>query len=210
LKWFTALLYIYWELLSFVCSRSIATSRLSLPQLAMDEDQDTVRLRVACDRCHSQKLRCPKAAGADTCDRCSKARTPCVFSPFRQKKEPCNENPKGRASMDAQLARLEERIGTVRENNRNAVAKFDAQVGSGAKRKRTASVQRDTNCWFVLFHKTPGLTTQQIQHQKRLLLTLHQYMLIQLFVFLTPLVSIGHLLPSQYSMTSTWGLHLMT
>lgn len=122
-------------------------------QSAMQEDKETVRLRVACDRCHSQKLRCPKATGAEKCDRCSKARTPCVFSPFRQKKEPCNKNGEGRADLNAQLSRLEERIGTVKENNRNAIANFDAKAVAGAKRKRNSSLQRDTS------YPTPEETT---------------------------------------------------
>ena len=129
-------------------------------QLLMDQDRDEyiVRLRVACDRCHSQKLRCPKVAGAEKCNRCSKAQTLCVFSPFRQKKEPRNESPRDGASMDVQLARREQRIGTVTENNRNAIAKSDAKVGPGSKRKRTASVQRDTDCSLTLFHRMPRLT----------------------------------------------------
>ncbi|KAH7348436.1 hypothetical protein BKA65DRAFT_476850 [Rhexocercosporidium sp. MPI-PUGE-AT-0058] len=47
---------------------------------------DEVRRRAACDRCHSQKIRCPRRVGSEICDRCMKARTPCFFSPFRQKK----------------------------------------------------------------------------------------------------------------------------
>lgn len=40
-----------------------------------------LRRRVACNRCHSQKLRCPKLQGSESCARCLKARTLCVFSP---------------------------------------------------------------------------------------------------------------------------------
>lgn len=61
--------------------------------------------------------------------------------------------------MNAQLARLEERIGTVTESNRNAIATFDAKVGAGAKRKRTSSIQREANCWFIPFHTMSYLTT---------------------------------------------------
>lgn len=49
---------------------------------------DDIRRRSACDRCHSQKLRCPRRPGQDICDRCSKARASCAYSPFRQKKLP--------------------------------------------------------------------------------------------------------------------------
>ncbi|RYP09306.1 hypothetical protein DL764_001353 [Monosporascus ibericus] len=38
-------------------------------------------LRTSCDRCHSQKLRCPKEPGIATCTRCLKAGAQCVFSP---------------------------------------------------------------------------------------------------------------------------------
>ncbi|RYP58523.1 hypothetical protein DL770_010406 [Monosporascus sp. CRB-9-2] len=38
-------------------------------------------LRTSCDRCHSQKLRCPKEPGIATCTRCLKAGARCVFSP---------------------------------------------------------------------------------------------------------------------------------
>ncbi|KAI1371852.1 hypothetical protein F4677DRAFT_283152 [Hypoxylon crocopeplum] len=38
-------------------------------------------LRSSCDRCHSQKLKCPKQPGLASCTRCVKAGTNCVFSP---------------------------------------------------------------------------------------------------------------------------------
>ena len=41
-------------------------------------------LRYACDRCHSQKLRCPRSldckGGDERCSRCYKAGVPCVVS----------------------------------------------------------------------------------------------------------------------------------
>ncbi|TLD26515.1 hypothetical protein PspLS_05225 [Pyricularia sp. CBS 133598] len=40
------------------------------------------RTRLACDRCHSQKLRCPKVAGSAVCTRCSRMKASCVFSPI--------------------------------------------------------------------------------------------------------------------------------
>jgi hypothetical protein len=48
-------------------------------------DDEKLLLRFACDRCHKQKLRCPKRPGVETCDRCAKARTSCVHSPIRRK-----------------------------------------------------------------------------------------------------------------------------
>ncbi|KAH8801523.1 hypothetical protein F5884DRAFT_862217 [Xylogone sp. PMI_703] len=47
--------------------------------------KDNIRRRAACDRCHSQKLRCTKTHNSEICDRCIKARATCHFSPFRQK-----------------------------------------------------------------------------------------------------------------------------
>ncbi|KAH6647304.1 hypothetical protein BKA67DRAFT_432205 [Truncatella angustata] len=38
-------------------------------------------LRTSCDRCHSQKLKCPKQPGVTTCTRCAKAGASCIFSP---------------------------------------------------------------------------------------------------------------------------------
>ncbi|KAK6062786.1 hypothetical protein SCUP515_13034 [Seiridium cupressi] len=38
-------------------------------------------LRTSCDRCHSQKLKCPKQMGSATCTRCAKAGALCLFSP---------------------------------------------------------------------------------------------------------------------------------
>ncbi|KAI1383915.1 uncharacterized protein F4822DRAFT_55126 [Hypoxylon trugodes] len=38
-------------------------------------------LRSSCDRCHSQKLKCPKQPGVSTCTRCLKAGATCTFSP---------------------------------------------------------------------------------------------------------------------------------
>jgi hypothetical protein len=37
--------------------------------------------RSACDRCHSQKLRCVRKTGQVTCERCLKLKTMCRFSP---------------------------------------------------------------------------------------------------------------------------------
>jgi hypothetical protein len=97
----------------------------------MSEDNDPVRLRTACDRCHSQKLRCPKPAGAEVCDRCRKAGRPCVFSPFRQKKDSETRNEKDRESMNAQLFHLEEKIDQLEE-------KKSKRTLVGVKRKRNA------------------------------------------------------------------------
>ncbi|KAI3340194.1 hypothetical protein F4824DRAFT_437512 [Ustulina deusta] len=38
-------------------------------------------LRSSCDRCHAQKLKCPKEPGSTICSRCLKAGANCIFSP---------------------------------------------------------------------------------------------------------------------------------
>lgn len=63
-------------------------------------------LRLACDRCHNQKLRCTNSASTTDCDRCLKANTPCVHSPTlrfgrkaasrtTQNGSPSNQEPRG-------------------------------------------------------------------------------------------------------------------
>lgn len=48
--------------------------------------------RSACDRCHSQKLRCPKAPGSSICTRCSRLGVTCVFSPRGRASAPQNDS----------------------------------------------------------------------------------------------------------------------
>lgn len=43
-------------------------------------DQPT-KIRRACDRCHTQKLRCKRIEGHNTCVRCANANLTCIFSP---------------------------------------------------------------------------------------------------------------------------------
>ncbi|KAL2361189.1 hypothetical protein RJZ56_005915 [Blastomyces dermatitidis] len=40
----------------------------------------TRQIRSACDRCHSQKLRCERQQGGHSCLRCSRTEAPCVYS----------------------------------------------------------------------------------------------------------------------------------
>ncbi|KAL1902012.1 hypothetical protein Sste5346_001718 [Sporothrix stenoceras] len=41
-----------------------------------------IKTRLACDRCHGQKLRCPKQSGSRVCTRCERAGVACIFSPI--------------------------------------------------------------------------------------------------------------------------------
>jgi Fungal Zn(2)-Cys(6) binuclear cluster domain len=46
----------------------------------MDEQGQLPKKRAACDRCHDQKLRCPRPLMGGSCSRCLKADVPCAFS----------------------------------------------------------------------------------------------------------------------------------
>jgi hypothetical protein len=83
----------------------------------IDRMIEDVRRRSACDRCHSQKLRCPKRPGADICERCLKAKAPCAYSPFRQKK-PNNSHSKDHIDPKASECRY--------RNLQNSVPPLDA------------------------------------------------------------------------------------
>jgi len=55
-----------------------------MDSLAQVQNQQ-IKKRSACDRCHSQKLRCLKRTDVDGCIRCHKARATCIFSPSLRK-----------------------------------------------------------------------------------------------------------------------------
>ena len=103
--------------------------------LAMEDA--SIRRRAACDRCHSQKLKCPKAAGSKVCDRCIKARATCLYSPFRQKKDATVDAKKMKTSIDAQLSSLEDRLNTFSENN---LRTNNSTTTCGTKRKRDCTL----------------------------------------------------------------------
>lgn len=44
--------------------------------------------RLACDRCHGQKLRCPRQEGQGACQRCLRASATCIFSPRQKRTSP--------------------------------------------------------------------------------------------------------------------------
>ena len=110
---------------------------------------EEIRLRAACDRCHNQKLRCPKVSSSGTCGRCAKAQVQCSFSPFRQKKEKKAGSESIKASMVSQLSSLEERISTFTANG------YKPPESGSTKRKRGVTpVPTDTPLgmsydWFL-------------------------------------------------------------
>ncbi|CAI7636914.1 unnamed protein product [Penicillium glandicola] len=42
-------------------------------------DESSLSMRLSCDRCRIQKLKCSVPTGSDTCQRCTRARVSCVF-----------------------------------------------------------------------------------------------------------------------------------
>ncbi|PVH78079.1 hypothetical protein DL98DRAFT_257548 [Cadophora sp. DSE1049] len=110
---------------------------------------DEVRLRAACDRCHSQKIKCPRSEGSETCDRCMKARTPCIFSPFRQKKTPGED-------ADEEAITV---VMTPHALGRTPDVQVDVVELGGQKRKR---LDQDSNSPTTAPGINPGDTPVQI------------------------------------------------
>lgn len=167
---------------------------------AMDSDKNSVRLRAACDRCHSQKLRCPKPAGAEVCDRCQRAGRPCAFSPFRQKKEPGRAHEK--ASMNTQLFHLEEKIDSMTEKSKRSLV--------GVKRKRnTLTPPRDCG-WYPSIHPRLDVHADEVFSQalvpnQPLPKSTPRWM--HVYFFQRDLDLTGHATHSR-STSSVWTLHL--
>jgi len=63
-----------------------------------------IRNRLACDRCHGQKLRCPRDTASGVCSRCAKAGAACIFSP-RGQTASHQTGPPGTVSVDDPAAR---------------------------------------------------------------------------------------------------------
>jgi len=60
----------------------LADYKAKLPmQMNTPTTHTRLKLRSACDRCHSQKLRCPKRQDKNGCLRCHRAGARCTFSP---------------------------------------------------------------------------------------------------------------------------------
>lgn len=90
---------------------------------------EEVRKRAACDRCHSQKLRCPRRPGVEVCDRCLKARSSCVYSPFRQKKNAGIESLGNGLVTNPQISSVGDGLATLKD----AIANTGS---AGSKRRR--------------------------------------------------------------------------
>ena len=106
--------------------------------------EDDIRRRSACDRCHSQKLRCPKRQDADVCDRCAKAGTSCRYSPFRQKKDPEKSQNNDIRSVDS-LGPIHNKNTSESNESREASAGLNAH-----KRKRIAPPSPDAGQYLFL------------------------------------------------------------
>jgi len=113
-------------------------------------DDESLPLRLACDRCHKQKLRCPKRPGVETCDRCAKARTSCVHSPIRRKVPVLAEpNPMISPTSLLPYGKLDEPIGT----NKSPTNVFELKGKSISTPHRTASQSFSLSllCWISNF-----------------------------------------------------------
>jgi hypothetical protein len=117
---------------------------------------DDIRLRAACDRCHSHKLRCPKKAGESTCNRCSKARATCTFSPFRQKKQIFTDNERDATINSAtQLVSTHDNLEVVeddRENKAKRKRTLESSLASGID--STETVDLSTSNTFGIVNST--------------------------------------------------------
>lgn len=82
-----------------------------------------LKIRAACDRCHSQKLRCLKRPGINGCLRCYKAGTGCAFSPSLRSLR--SKEPNG--LMDPQT---EMRAGYSSDNHLNGDMDLDDRTGA--------------------------------------------------------------------------------
>ncbi|KAF4616217.1 hypothetical protein G7Y89_g15189 [Cudoniella acicularis] len=113
---------------------------------------EEIRLRAACDRCHSQKLRCPRQPGQDVCGRCAKAHRSCVFSPFRQKKLP--EGDHGSSGANSEI---------IQSNQSASHSRSDE---NSSKRKRVVSVDLNQEITFggPLTGNSPPPTGDALDH----------------------------------------------
>lgn len=59
----------------------IVVSVFEICKLSIVQMEQPPKIRRACDRCHTQKLRCKRIEGHHTCVRCGNANLTCIFSP---------------------------------------------------------------------------------------------------------------------------------
>lgn len=57
-------------------------------ELSIVQMDQPLKIRRACDRCHTQKLRCKRIEGHNTCVRCGNANLTCIFSPPGKNQKP--------------------------------------------------------------------------------------------------------------------------
>ncbi|KAM7197421.1 hypothetical protein V8F20_006566 [Naviculisporaceae sp. PSN 640] len=73
--------------------------------------------RLACDRCHGQKLRCPRQEGQGACQRCLRANATCVFSPRQKRTSPSvnkeKQRPQPPSALQAQSPLPEQQSDTL-------------------------------------------------------------------------------------------------
>jgi Fungal Zn(2)-Cys(6) binuclear cluster domain len=65
----------------------------------MDQPPKT---RRACDRCHTQKLRCKRIEGKNYCVRCTRAELTCIFSPPGKNQKQASSSGRNRTASTTQ------------------------------------------------------------------------------------------------------------
>jgi hypothetical protein len=95
---------------------------------------DQLRRRAACDRCTSQKLRCTKPRGSESCGRCLKAGNNCTFSvsrrglrPHQQPRQPQTTSLEVDQDLEAELDLQD--IGDEWSGNLRSFSGFESNSG---------------------------------------------------------------------------------
>lgn len=87
----------------------------------MSDAQDKVRsTRLACERCRSQKLKCPQnkhATNGGACQRCLRAKIQCTFSPRARTGRPSEQTPSESAENGQSNLRKRKRKGRTARNS---------------------------------------------------------------------------------------------
>lgn len=106
--------------------------------------------RLSCDRCHGQKLRCPRGGNGDNgaCNRCLRQGARCVYSSSLPKGRPCmyrladiSSNPPATTPVTSE-SRCQ-RSGGRGNLSANADANSDADANANANAIANASVMED-------------------------------------------------------------------
>jgi hypothetical protein len=80
-------------------------TKMSFQEIGVDKRAASRPTRLACDRCHTQKLRCPRDGKVSgTCIRCRTAGAKCVYSPSSRMGRPGGQSTPGGSRKRRQVA----------------------------------------------------------------------------------------------------------